>query len=81
MKAFMENGNPRTFVSASSAAKPTREHNGEGEEDRQPIVHLPCVAGVSEQISRVCKHFNITVCQDFNISGVKVQTHPPFSPR
>ena len=82
MKAFIGNGNPSSFVRSSSAAKPTMEHNGEGEEDRQYIVDLPCVAGLSEWISRVCKHFNIKTSTSRlqHQSGIKVQTHPPFSP-
>ena len=59
MKAFVGNGYLCSFIHSVSAAKPSREHDGEGEEDRPSIVHLLYVAGVSEQISRVCKDLNI----------------------
>ena len=59
MKAFMENGYPHSFIRSASAAKPPREHDGEKEEDRPPTVHLPYIGGVSEQIRKVCKDFNV----------------------
>ena len=66
MKAFMGNG----------------YHDGEGEEDRPPTVHLPYVAGMSEWIRRVCKDFNIravfrsgpTLCSLLT----KVKDPPPY---
>ena len=60
MKAFMWNGYPCSFISAASAAKPRRKHDGEREE-RPLSVQLPYIAGVSEWIRRVCKDFNIRV--------------------
>ena len=35
------------------------EYDGEREEERPPTVHLPYIAGVSEQIRRVCRDSNI----------------------
>ena len=58
-KALMGNGYPRSFIRSASAAKPPRERDEEREEERPPTVHLPYIAGVSEQIRRVCKDFNI----------------------
>ena len=55
MKAFMGNGNIRSFVCSASDAKPPRE------EDRPPTVHLPCVVCVSERLHRVCKDLKIRV--------------------
>ena len=59
MKASMGNSYPRSFIRSASAAKPLREHDGEEEEDRPSTVHFPYMAGMSEQIRRVCKDFNI----------------------
>ena len=52
-------GYPHSFIRCTSVAKPPREHDREGKEDRPPTVHLPYVAGVSEQIRRLCKDFDI----------------------
>ena len=61
MKAFKGNGYPQSFIHSASAAKAPREHDGEREEERPPIVHLPYIAGVSERIRRVCRDFTIRV--------------------
>ena len=57
MKVFMGNGYPRSFICSASAAKHRREQDGERKEEGPPTVHVPY--GVSEQIRRVCKNFNI----------------------
>ena len=54
---FKGNGYPRSFVCFASAAKPPREHDGKGEEDKPSTVHFPYVAGVSERILSVSKDF------------------------
>ena len=59
MKAFVRNGYPRPFIRSASAARPSREHDGEREEERPPTVYLPYVAGISERIRRVCTDFHI----------------------
>ena len=53
----MGNGYPRSFI---CFAKHPREHDGEGEEDRPPTVHLPYVAGVSEQYELIA----VLICYD-----------------
>ena len=61
-QVLVSNGYPLTLISKPS--QPTTrdedimEADGEGEE-KQPIVCIPYVAGLSEDIRRVCRRFGI----------------------
>ena len=62
MEALKRNGYPSTFICAASKAlqekKPDQDVEVE-ETNRTPLVVLPYVAGVSEDIRRVCSRFGI----------------------
>ena len=65
MKAFVGNGYVCSFICSASASRPSKDKEGEREEESPPTVHLPYyIAGVIERIR----------------SGVQVWTHLLFSP-
>ena len=70
-RILKENGYPANFI-RNASAPPTQETadtnrwDEEQEEERGPLVVIPYVAGMSEDIRHVCRKFNIRV---FSKSG------------
>ena len=69
MLVFKQNGYPANFI-CNASAPPTQETvdtsscDEEQEEEKGPLVVIPYVAGMSEDIRRVCREFNIRVWVD-----------------
>ena len=49
-----ENGYPNSFITSASRPRPPRD-----QDESQAVIYLPYVAGLSEDIRRVCREFNI----------------------
>ena len=60
----IQNGYPANFI-CNASAPPTQEtadvNSPEEEQEKEPLVVIPYVAGMSEDIRRVCRKFNIRV--------------------
>ena len=65
-----QNAYPANFI-CNASAPPTQKtadtssHHEEQKEERGPLVVMPCVAGMSEDIRRICRKFNIRVVFKF----------------
>ena len=65
-RVLKQNAYPANFI-RNASAPPTQEtadtsnRDEEQEEERGPLVVIPCVAGMSEDVRRVCRKFNIRV--------------------
>ena len=63
-RVLKQNGYPANFIRNASAlsSQETADSPDEGqEEEKGPVVVIPYVAGMSEDIRRVCRKFNIRV--------------------
>ena len=63
-RVLKQNGYPANFI-CDAPAPPTQEtadvNSPEEEQEKGPLVMIPYVAGMSEDIRRVCREFNIIV--------------------
>ena len=70
-RVLKQNAFPANFI-RNGSAPPTQEtadtssRDEEQEEERGPLVVIPCVAGMREDIRRVCRRFNIRVVFKFS---------------
>ena len=69
-RVLKQNAFPANFLRNASAT-PTQEtadtssRDKEQEDERGPLVVIPCVAGMREDIRRICRRFNIRVVFKF----------------
>ena len=63
-RVLKQNGYPANFI-CNASVPPTQKtadvSSPEEEQEKRPLVVIPYVAGMSEDIRRVCKKFNIRV--------------------
>ena len=88
VEALKQNGYPDTFICAASKALRSKEADQDvdvEETDRTPLVVLPYVAGVSEDIRRVCSRFGIRAVfksgQNLRLMLTKVKDTLPLEKR
>ena len=69
-RVLKQNAFPANFI-RNASAPPTQEtadtssRDEEQKKERGPLVLIPCVAGMSEDIKRICRKFNIRVVFKF----------------
>ena len=87
-EALKQNGYPSTFIGSSSRSSQGKEGDQEAsveEAGRTPLVVLPYIAGVSEDIRRVCRRFNMRVAfrsgQTLRSMLTKVKDNLPLGKR
>ena len=65
-RVLKQNGYPANFIRDASTppmqeTADTSGHDEEQEREKEPLVMIPYVAGMSEDIRRVCRKFNVRV--------------------